>query len=828
MVSTSKILTVSYGTFSCTLEGFDDSFDTMKAIAEYFRDLAADDRYFGAEPPTPDAEMLARIAEREVARRVEARSENGQIVLRTGASATPTDAAANTAYSAVPSTRDTTEPPSADSMLAEDETPQAEVAAPVMQDTAETQATAPLDSDIHDEAEPVAPALVQEAESVADKLRRIRAVATPASLRFDNTYTEDEHAQDFLGSTATDLEAVLAEDDANERAAVALSDDDTYEDEEDILAHLAIDASDGPDAAETADAAPQPTVNDETEDAPVSAETPIGQSTDHAEVAPASDADDQVMPDALIHDSAEDDAETAAAGHDTAPPAEIEAAAPQAPEHTDADSAMGAEQMYGDGADSASDDEALEALLATAEEPADEYTDFAFDSAADDDDDTLDSEDMPGDGVEIKLAAEDTLAQLMADALRDDPSAVSATTKADAQDAITEESAEGETPRTETPPAAWVIKVKRREVEDAIADGTFQEALDDITESPVAATETSPPDASSLSDEDEAELQLELAAVEAELQQTRGTATTPKDASERAEAPAANSTIDWPEDTQANNEPASETPEATPKRGKRLEPLAADAQAPRMFDEAATQLEEPESHQRRNAMQHLRAAVAATKAERSAGGAMQEDVDDKPYRLDLETAVRPRRPHAVSGNGERSERPRRERPSPLKLVAEQRIDTPPTEPVQPRRIRRADLDTTPQRRPPEAEAPEHQATAAHRETQRPAPEPEAAAAPAAQDTGGFTGFAEEMGVRALPDLLEAAAAYMADVEGQPEFSRPMLMHKLKEVSAADFSREEGLRSFGKLLRDGKLQKLKGGRFTVTDATDFRPRARAAG
>ena len=155
--------------------------------------------------------------------------------------------------------------------------------------------------------------------------------------------------------------------------------------------------------------------------------------------------------------------------------------------------------------------------------------------------------------------------------------------------------------------------------------------------------------------------------------------------------------------------------------------------------------------------------------------------------------MRPRRPAAPAGH---TERPAEiARPAPLKLVAEQRVDSETPAP-RPRRVRLADIDET-------------------------------AALSAGEGDDSFAEYAESVGARDLPELLEAAAAYMSFVERREQFSRPQLMTKVRQVETEESSREDRLRSFGQLLREGKIEKTRGGRFTASERISFKPDARAA-
>lgn len=735
MVSTSKILTVSYGTFSCTLEGFDDSFETMKAIAEYFRDLASEDRYFGAEPPVPDAEMLARIAEREIARRVEAREERGSIVLRAapyGAVAAPLAPQPAAPQPAAPQAQPQPQEPQAFAPAApEAPAPQPAVvkapAAPAMQ--TQPAATPPL------QQRPT-PVPHPDPESVAAKLQRIRDVVT-RSAPIADTYSEDEHAEnfaeEFLAEATTHIESALSLDDQAMEAPTEAETDEI----DSLLSRLAGDDTAYAPAAQPdaiADAAPQ------VEDAA------LADGTDAAELADT------------VAETVQDDA----------------------PE-TDLAPTM----------------DATETTAETKEEAAGEAVDAAAEHAVE----TFLS--LDEDDIEIIETAE---------------------TEIPAQDIAGDDAAE-----QDAPALARVMKIKREDLEAAIARGELIEEAADADPAALAdesAAGTARAPFSELSPEKEDELRRELAAVEAELLDlyrdtddhaapaatVTNLADLDDDEDEDAYEDDEDTTSIFDEDDAGDDSMDADADEAEEEKTPmvlrdprdRLGKVTAEDDMSRLMAKTENELTEPEGANRRNAIAHLRAAVAATKADQSAGVIPNRDPAANVFREDLASVMRPRRP--VTEQSSATPRPSDVRPAPLKLVAEQRVDLPETRsgaPVRPRRVSLAPL-------PEEADIDE---------------------APVAGNTdeeSGFADFARKMGATSLPDLLEAAAAYLVHVEAREEFSRPQLMKKARQGSNDMLSREDGLRAFGQLLRQGKIQKIRAGRFTASEDISFKPAARRAG
>lgn len=708
MMNSNKILTVSYGTFSCTLEGFDDSFGTMKAIAEYFRDLASDDRYFGAEPPQPDAEMLTRIAQREVSRRVQAREQEGKIVLsalenqsaEAPAQAPPAPAA----------------PAAAAPAQAEAAAPQAPAAAELA--PVQEEAPAPLKAEIADTAAVETPAAAEP--QIAEAVEK--AEPAPAAVSAPAAEAEEEDT--------SDAEAFFA-------------------------------------------ASPQPQSHYEDE-----AQAASVEETPAASAAPADSIAAKLQRiRAVVAQQDEDEA----ASYD-----EEEAAAPQVARAT-AETQVESEESQA----------AIDAARRDIEDAldADEATEMAQDEAEEDDDDLAD--------ILNRLEAEE---EDEADVAETDESLFDAEDEEEAKAEAAPEIDAADLPRK-----GRVIKVKRADLEAAVARGDLEE-VSDLAPQDAPAAQAEEPRSSSLSPEDEDELARELAALEAELGASTpaGAEETPSPAVEMTEPEAASvedeTTGEEPEEVEAAEQEPAEVEAAAEPTEEQAEPAQAarhslptidDETGPdmsRLMAETDSKMDEAESTTRRDAFAHLRAAVAAKKADEAMGGRATTATSDDAYREDLADVVRPRRPVSRSA---RTERPKADaRSAPLKLVAEQRIDVDKLRSAGPVRPRRVAAVVEPVKTNPDAES--------------------------------FADFAADMGATKLPELLEAAASYMSFVEGRDQFSRPQLMGKVRSIGLPDFTREDGLRSFGQLLRAGKIEKIKGGRFTVSDEIGYRPDHRAVG
>lgn len=843
MVGTSKILTVSYGTFSCTLEGYDDPFGAMREIAEYFRDLAADDRYFGAIPPQPDDETLKLLAQGELQKRLALQAEAAETEIEAEEIEAPKPrgrAARRAQMKAAAKARAMA--PEGESIAAKMNRIRAAAARSVEEDADEATSESGLPSiaaafaDVAPAADDTPVALDEplsepaDASDAADSdaaghLGGIEAevlppepvVAPPApdaprlvQARVVRTNRRHSHvdpeadaakesapAADVLRSAlgAWGQDEALPEEAPTKEMAVAVETEDTSTPVEDQPAEVeeAVDAAADPEddailRAIRGVAEPEIAVSeDETGWAvtePAEAEMddlPEAQASDMG----TEDAMDNVPPAEEL--AAEDAAAPVAAAEET----DAEIVEEASPSHAEADAALGVQTdglTTEDPADAGAEAEDaapiwddIPQIAATSEEPVEAAADEA-------------TEDEP---VEVppEASAEPPLLLVpaaMAEAPETDPAQAPLILTHDA-DPVWDTAAaatEGEEEADHT--AAMLRAVGAALAGDAEEDLTG--AVPDAWAEDLAL-ETQAAEQNLFAAEAEAPEAEDVEALEDE-----------DDAENMFEEP--DSTLSEEDETALREELAEVEREVSEQRsGRDRRSLLqthrnAESSVTRILRETESQLDDTDASRRRATIAHLKAAVAATRADRTGPETGPIGVSDPAmarYRDDLDRVVRPRRP----GDGSVLTRPRKL--APLMLVSEQRIDLPTIDApadVRPRRVMNGNLALVADQDGP---------------------------VPAEFQDGGAIGeamplasYLEAAGVEGLGEMIEAAAAHNAFVLGRPSFARPQLMRELTSASGLRCSREDALRAFGVLLRQGTLVKLKRGHYVISKTSRFRP------
>lgn len=222
----------------------------------------------------------------------------------------------------------------------------------------------------------------------------------------------------------------------------------------------------------------------------------------------------------------------------------------------------------------------------------------------------------------------------------------------------------------------------------------------------------------------------------------------------------------------------------------------------RLMEEAKTKLEGVETRRRFSAISHLKAAVAATLADRrcspptSRPSNRPSEEEISLYRDDLSKAVRPRRP---ASEGSATRRPSADlRPTAGSGLA-QRVDNPEGAgtPRVPSSARAAS---------PPATSPSTTTRMRTRSRIWKKSRPKACR--------GFAEFAERLGASTMTVFSKPPP--LTPPRSKAASLCPHILRKVEFVlTRGDYNREDGLRSFGMLLRQGKIQKVARGQFAVS-------------